>query len=94
MDTTTGTAKAAKTNGAKARGASTAATLSSRAAATPAANALQVGMAVQLPSGGPAMTVVRVAATEAACIWFHEGKIQREHFPIEALVPAPAGRGK
>lgn len=50
-----------------------------------------VGDVVQLRSGGPAMTVERIASDETvACTWIFSGKENRGEFPVKCLMDVPA----
>lgn len=50
-----------------------------------------VGDNVQLASGGPRMTIVRIAKGQAECCWFDKDhKEHRSKFPPKALVTTPA----
>ncbi len=51
-------------------------------------NELKVGMIVQLKSGGPQMTVVKIDPKYEGsifCRWYSGDKFEREGFPPEAL---------
>jgi uncharacterized protein YodC (DUF2158 family) len=51
---------------------------------------IQAGSVVKLKSGGPAMTVTRVANEQGTvfvyCTWFVGTKKEQGHFPPEALM--------
>jgi len=48
----------------------------------------KVGDIVELNSGGPKMTVSRIAARHLYCCWFTAGKRQEACFPPATLRPA------
>ncbi len=51
--------------------------------------AFKVGDTVQLKSGSPTMTVIRVDDKGWAwCQWFDGNKTEKGHFPLEALTAA------
>lgn len=54
------------------------------------ADSLQPGDVVQLNSGGPLMTVVKLWTNDkgvqmVSCCWFNSTKEDNGHFPIQAL---------
>jgi uncharacterized protein YodC (DUF2158 family) len=51
-------------------------------------NDIRPGMVVQLASGGPLMTVVKLLdGDNVHCTWFDNGKVQNNSFPAAALQP-------
>ena len=53
---------------------------------------LQVGMVIQLVSGGTAMTIEHVADSGVCCVWTdRDGKLRRDTLPAEALKSCKAG---
>jgi uncharacterized protein YodC (DUF2158 family) len=47
---------------------------------------LKIGDVVQLPSGGPPMTVGFLDGDNAGCVWFVDGKVEQHKFRADALV--------
>jgi len=71
----------------------------------PGAASLDVGSVVRLASGGPKMTIERVAGASSGdqgvhCAWFVAEVLRRDVFPAGAVVPAnaapaaPGGKAK
>ena len=48
---------------------------------------LRVGDVVQLKSGGPEMTILRVYDEYAECQWFMAGELKTGNFAVLSLVP-------
>ncbi|KAA0238970.1 MAG: DUF2158 domain-containing protein [Armatimonadetes bacterium] len=54
----------------------------------------KVGDLVQLLSGGPTMVVESIYTNSCACQWFSGKKLEKGHFDLRTLIPAPPAGSK
>jgi uncharacterized protein YodC (DUF2158 family) len=47
--------------------------------------AIKAGDCVELKSGGPLMTVAKIEGPEVTCVWFANGGLEEEVFPLVTL---------